>query len=104
MSKPLVLTIYDYGSRDRFDIFGPHFARQKADQMATAKRLTEPELAAEAYRQMVRAAGVAGIALLPNDEVVPADVANGRPLSKETQQLGVIKRFATSPHYFEVDQ
>lgn len=66
------------------------------------KRFTDGELAAESYRQMVRAVAVAGIATLDNGEIVPADVLHrAAELSPETRCLGIIKRFATRPHYYE---
>lgn len=66
------------------------------------KRLTEAELAAEAYRQMVRAVAGVGIVALGDDEIIPADAAlDAAELSEDTRKLGVIKRFATTPHYFE---
>ena len=66
------------------------------------KRFTDEELAAESYRQMVRAVAVAGIATLDNGEIIPADALGpSADLSPETQCLGAIKRFAVAAHYYE---
>lgn len=73
-----------------------------ADRLAEAKRFTDAELAAEAYRQMVRATAGIGLVLSEDGEISPADaVADIDDLSENTLRLGVIKRFAVSPHYYE---
>lgn len=101
----LELTIYPRQPRTPGP--GTGWADWRRDQdhegkMAHDKRFTDAELAAESYRQMVRAVAVAGIATLDNGEIVPADVLGpSADLSPETRCLGVIKRFATHPHYYE---
>lgn len=63
------------------------------------KRLGDPELAAEGYRQMVRAIGESGYVALPDGMIAPGDALGIGPVRRETARLGVIKRFATRPHY-----
>ena len=69
-----------------------------------SNHFTDTELAAEAYRQMARAIAVVGAVSVGDKEFAPADTAGDAPLSAETLRLGVVKRFATHPHYFEATE
>lgn len=113
MSKPLELTIYPrprmkahyQGPAPYLDIeSGNLTSEHAANMLAGAKRLTNTELAAEAYRQMARAIAVVGAVCVGDKEFAPADTAGDTPLSVETVRLRVMKRFATHPHYFEATE
>ena len=65
-------------------------------------RFTDAELAAEAYRQMVRACAEAGMGSMNTGTEIlsaPMDAMEGfiGPIRKETYMLGVINRFARLP-------
>ena len=79
----------------------PFIIHDRECQDAHEKSFTDAELAAEAYRQMVRAVSQAGMTTLTSGEIVPTDATCFGPNTEATTQLGVIKRFATHPHYFE---
>ena len=71
-----------------------------------AKRFTDAELSAEAYRQNTRAIGECGSAVIEQngDEfiVMPGDVATFGPKRREVWMSATVLRFANLPHYDEV--
>lgn len=112
-SKPLELTVFPrpimkahhrgpapYVNMVSGDLMSEH----GANMLAGAKRLTDAELAAEAYRQI--ALGNEAMALLFKARwrgEVEAMVTQG---TREAviERARTLTRFASSPHYFEVDQ
>lgn len=62
------------------------------------KQLDDAELAAEAYRQMLRAVAESGLATDGLDNIAPGDAAVFGPVRLETHRLGVLKRFAVLDH------
>lgn len=77
-----------------------------ADRKSRQKRLTDAELAAEAYRQNIRAIGECGGADISVDErgqyrVVPSDFFVFGPMRREIWQSNTVIRFASLPHYDE---
>jgi hypothetical protein len=80
--------------------------KQREFNQRTAARLTNAELAAEAYRQMCRAVSESGAVSVKdgNDWLLsPADVQTFGPMRIEASRLGEIKRFATLPHASQAD-
>ena len=64
-------------------------------------------MAAESYRQMIRACANSGMAALVTESdifVAPQDATNGfiGPIHVETHRLSVVRRFALLPHHDEV--
>jgi hypothetical protein len=75
--------------------------------VSAEKRLADAELAAESYRQMIRAIGESGVVLMDAIDgsgpvVVPGDAVTFGPVRRETSRLGTLKRFARLPHFDEV--
>lgn len=77
--------------------------------MSATKRLMDAELAAESYRQMIRAISESGVVTMEGVDglgpiVVPGDALAFGPVRRETSRLGVLKRFASLPHHDEVPE
>lgn len=75
----------------------------KESRIRRQKRLTDAELAAECYRQMLRACAATGITYLENDEVMPSgarDLVHHETVSR----LRMLNRFATHPHHDEENE
>lgn len=67
-------------------------------QLRWSKQLDDTELAAEAYRQMLRAVAESGLATDGLDNIAPGEAAVFGPVRLETHRLGVLKRFAVLDH------
>lgn len=109
-TKPLELTVYPKLERPMTgaEIMPYREQWKRENDLRQAKRLTGAELAAEAYRQNVRAIGECGDASIIRDgneyRVVPSDVMTFGPMRREVWQSHTLIRFATLPHYDEAAQ
>ena len=67
-------------------------------QRGAAKRLDYAEIAAETYRQMIRAAAESGLMSDEGGNIAPGDAVTFGPVRLETHRLGVLKSFAVLDH------
>jgi YHS domain-containing protein len=100
--KPLELTIFPKPERPRFTYTGDHVSammreRKRERALIVAKRLTDAELAAEYHRATYYFRSSADMhSILENEETAVA-------MDRDLGWMYAMERFATLPHYDEVD-